>query len=73
MITNLAFITFFGAAVATTQPASQAPAQTQPEAAPKAAASEKKICRKLPSTGTRLEKRACRTEREWQNLDQLDD
>lgn len=73
MITNLAFITFLGGAIATTQPTAQAQAPAQPDAAAKSVASEKKICRKLPSTGTRMEKRACLTLREWQNLDRLDD
>ena len=73
MITNLAFITFLGGAIAAAQPASQAPAPAQPDAAAKSTASEKKICRKLPSTGTRMEKRACLTLREWQDLDRQDD
>lgn len=30
---------------------------------------EKKICKQLPSTGSRLPNRACLTEREWKQLE----
>lgn len=30
---------------------------------------EKKICKQLPSTGSRLPSRACLTEREWRQLE----
>ena len=30
---------------------------------------EKKICKQLPSTGSRLPNRACLTEREWRQLE----
>ena len=73
MITKLAFTAYLGATVAMAQPAPQAPTQTQSEATAKQSAAERKICRKLPSTGTRMEKRACLTLREWQDLDRQDD
>ena len=73
MITKLAFTAYLGATVAMSQPTPQAPAQTQSEATAKQSASERKISRKQPSTGTRREKRACLTLREWQDLDRQDD
>lgn len=33
------------------------------------APAEKKICKQLPSTGSRLSNRACLTEREWKQLE----
>jgi hypothetical protein len=33
------------------------------------AANEKKICKKLPATGTRLLKRACLTKEQWTEVD----
>ncbi|MFL6727412.1 MAG: hypothetical protein ACJ8FS_13000 [Sphingomicrobium sp.] len=33
-------------------------------------AEEKKICKQLPSSSSRLPKRACLTEKEWQQVDQ---
>jgi hypothetical protein len=43
-------------------------AQPDVKAAP-AAAPEKKICKLLPSTGTRMNKRACLTESEWKQVE----
>lgn len=41
-----------------------------PKAAPAAAVPEKKICKLLPSSGTRMSKRACLTEKEWKQVEQ---
>ena len=35
----------------------------------KAAAAEKKICRQLPSSSSRLPQRVCLTEKEWKQVD----
>ena len=69
VVTKLAFVAFFAATAAAAQPASQAPAQAGAETSAKSDVTEKKICRRLPTTGTRLEKRACLTEKQWQELD----
>ena len=45
-----------------TAPASLGPAQAQP-------LPEKKVCKALPTTGTRMVKRACLTADEWKKLE----
>ena len=49
-----------------------ATAAPAPQTAPKAAAAtapEKKICKLLESTGSRMSKRACLTESEWKQVE----
>jgi hypothetical protein len=41
---------------------------SQPKAAP-AAAPEKKICKQLPSSYSRMTKRTCLTEKEWKQVE----
>jgi len=53
------------AAAATAPEASDARAASNP--AP--AAEEKKICKLLPSSGTRMSQRACLTAKEWQKVE----
>ena len=48
-----------------------APTPDAAKAAPAAGAvPEKKICKLLPSSGTRMSKRACLTEKEWKQVEQ---
>ena len=47
-----------------------APTPDAPKAAPAAAAPEKKICKQLPGSYTRMTKRACLTEKEWKQVEQ---
>jgi hypothetical protein len=70
VVTKLSFVAVFAATVAGAQPAAQAPAADPSQTSANPAAAEKKICRNLPTTGTRLQKRACLTAKEWQELDQ---
>ncbi|GAA4006554.1 hypothetical protein [Sphingomonas humi] len=70
MVSKFAIVAIFGATMAAAQPATQAPAQDAPNTSAKPDAAEKKICRKLVTTGTRLQKRACLTQKEWEELDQ---
>lgn len=46
-------------------------ANAQNEAAESGAAEEKKICKKLPVTGTRMEKRTCLTKEQWKKAEEL--
>jgi hypothetical protein len=50
--------------------AAEAPgsSSSQPKAAP-AAAPEKKICKQLPSSYSRMTKRTCLTEKEWKQVE----
>jgi len=59
--------------VATPVAASASGASTQPaasETAKAAPAAEKKICKQLPSSTSRLPERACLTAKQWKELDQ---
>jgi hypothetical protein len=47
---------------ATAQPAASAPAA-------KPAAEDKKICKQLPSSSSRLPQRVCLTEKQWKQID----
>ncbi|MBA3677466.1 MAG: hypothetical protein H0W74_08705 [Sphingosinicella sp.] len=41
----------------------------QAESSASGALEEKKICKKLPATGTRMEKRACLTKAQWKKVE----
>jgi hypothetical protein len=55
------------AASATATAAAAQPAASAPTAKP--AAGEKKICKQLPSSSSRLPQRVCLTEKEWKQVD----
>ena len=78
LITSIAFASMAaapagskGTTLASTE--AQGPAQQAsdigPATATAPAAEEKKICKLLPSSGTRFTKRACLTEKEWKQVD----
>ena len=46
------------------------PTTDAPKPAPATAAPEKKICKELPATYSRMSKRACLTEKEWKQVEQ---
>ena len=58
-------------AMAATQTAAVAPPQggDAPATAQAPAAEEKKICKTLPSSGTRFTKKACLTVKEWKQVE----
>jgi hypothetical protein len=61
-----------GDATGAGQMAQAAPAAGQSNSAPVAqapAVEEKKICKLLPSSGTRFTKRACLTDKEWKQVE----
>ena len=57
------------ASVAAAQPAMAAPQGGDAPAIAQAAPEEKKICKLLPSSGTRMSKRACLTDKEWKQVE----
>ena len=75
LLTTVAFATMAAAPAASVQPAL---ASAQPAAAPPGgdapatntapAAEEKKVCKALPSSGTRFSKKACLTAKEWKQV-----
>jgi hypothetical protein len=69
MVINLAFVTVLGATAALAQPNSEASVPKGNEVTAQTSAAEKKICKRLPSTGTRLAKRACLTQKEWEEIE----
>jgi hypothetical protein len=73
MVINLAFVAVLGATAALVQPNPQTPAPKGNEVTAQTQAAEKKICKKLPSTGTRMAKRACLTQKEWEELERDSD
>lgn len=52
--------------------ANEQPSATTTYQAPAEApvATEKKVCKRLDSTGTRMEKRVCLTKQEWQKVEE---
>jgi hypothetical protein len=65
VLTNLAFIAVLGASATFAQPNQQTPAPDRKEVAAGATVAEKKICKRLPGIGTRIEKTACLTRKQW--------
>jgi hypothetical protein len=76
LITSVAFLTAPVAASAeaaitkgaTTNTAANVDAESK--AAPAPAVEEKKICKQLPSSSSRLPNRACLTRKQWQQVEQ---
>jgi hypothetical protein len=69
VITKLAFIAVLGASATLAQPNQQSPVSQTKETTAEASVADKKICKKVPSTGTRLEKTACLTRKQWDELE----
>ena len=63
MISNL-IVVALGLAT-TSLPAASEPTPSASDAKTEAAAEAKKVCRRITTTGTRLPKRICRTQQEW--------
>jgi len=77
LITTIAFATIAAAPVdskgtalasADTNASTQQASDIGPASKVPAAAEDKKICKLLPSSGTRFQKKACLTEKEWQQV-----
>lgn len=77
LITTIAFATIAAAPVdskgtalasADTNASAQQATDIGPASKAPAAAEDKKICKLLPSSGTRFQKKACLTEKEWQQV-----
>lgn len=60
------------AALRTAQPAVSTVTAAADSPAIKAAESDKVVCRRLPSTGTRMAKRACLTREQWKEITESD-